>query len=400
VAGDKDGKTEKPTARKQKEARKQGQVPRTAELGTWAAMLVGTFLVKMTFNLGMDRLPSLLVRCTEVIVSPQESDAFSLLREGFLDIGIIVSPVALGLMLLGVVLNVAQTNGVVVVTKNLKPKMKRVNPLAGFKRIVGPNAWWEAGKTLAKSIVVGLVVWRAVATELPLLTGSGQLPLSTVSMRVVTTVGSMVRNVSVAGLIMAIADFAWQKRKIGNQLKMSKQDIKDENKRSEGDPKIKSAIRSRQFAMSRNRMMSAIKDADVVLVNPTHIAVALKYDAAKGAPRVIAKGSGVLATKIREEALDKRVPLVQDIPLARAIHRSCEVGMEIPAELYSAVARVLAFVMSLRKRGSANGFLTVPGSAPEVAAVDTAAVRRRKAKRRTPVALPPGVVAHQGSPPF
>jgi flagellar biosynthetic protein FlhB len=136
---------------------------------------------------------------------------------------------------------------------------------------------------------------------------------------------------------------------------MSLYEVKQEHKQSEGDPQLKGAIRSRQIAMSRNRMMADIATADVVLVNPTHVAVALRYDPAKGAPRVVAKGQGNIAAKIRELAEQNRVPMVQDVPLARALHKACEVGQEVPAEMYTAVATVLAFVMALKSKGSAAG---------------------------------------------
>ncbi|MDQ1659477.1 MAG: flagellar biosynthesis protein FlhB, partial [Cryptosporangiaceae bacterium] len=124
----------------------------------------------------------------------------------------------------------------------------------------------------------------------------------------------------------------------------------------EGDPHIKGQIRARQLAMSRNRMMTDLASADVVLVNPTHVAVALRYDPQKGAPRVVAKGAGAIATKIREKATEHRIPMVQDIPLARSLYKSCEIGSEIPPELYGAIARVLAFIMTLKAKGSAAGF--------------------------------------------
>jgi flagellar biosynthetic protein FlhB len=166
---------------------------------------------------------------------------------------------------------------------------------------------------------------------------------------------SFLRNAALLGLILAAADYAMEKRLHLKELKMSLQDIKDEVKQSDGDPMMKGMIRERQMKMSRNRMMADIATSDVVLVNPTHVAVALKYDPLGGAPRVVAKGSGAIAAKIRERAEEHRVPMVRDVPLARALHKSCEIGDEIPAELYGAVARVLAFIFSLKARGAAAG---------------------------------------------
>jgi flagellar biosynthetic protein FlhB len=162
------------------------------------------------------------------------------------------------------------------------------------------------------------------------------------------------------------------------KLKMSKYEIQQEHKNSEGDPHMKSHRRSIALAMSRNRMMTEVAEADVLLVNPTHVAVALKYDPAKGAPRVVAKGSGEVAAKLRERAAAARVPMVQDIPLARALHASCELGQEVPAQLFTAVARVLAFVMHLGARGVKGGFHRPGFEAPSTEGLPKAGRRRAR----------------------
>jgi flagellar biosynthesis protein FlhB len=167
----------------------------------------------------------------------------------------------------------------------------------------------------------------------------------------------------VAGIVMAAADYFVVRRRTNKQLRMTKQEVKQENKNTEGDPHVKGQIRARQMALARNRQMTDVPTADVVLVNPTHVAVALRYDPEKGAPRVVAKGQGAVAQKIRELATEHRIPMVQDVALARALEKSVEVGMEIPADFYGAVAKVLAFVMSLKSRGSAAGLHRNPNAA-------------------------------------
>jgi flagellar biosynthesis protein FlhB len=194
---------------------------------------------------------------------------------------------------------------------------------------------------------------------------------------------SLLRVVAVAGLVMAAADYAFQRRKVGKQVRMTKHEVKQENKQSEGDPLIKSAIRSRQLAAARSRMMVDVQTADVVLVNPTHVAVALKYDPAGGAPRVVAKGAGAVATKIRERAEESRVPLVRDVPLARALHSSCKVGQEIPIELFAAVAQVLAFVIGRRTQGQRGGSYSSPRPGTDVPAVPRVRPRPRPGQRPT-----------------
>ena len=183
----------------------------------------------------------------------------------------------------------------------------------------------------------------------------------------------MFRVVAITGLIIAVADYVVVRMKTMKKLKMSKYEITQEHKQSEGDPHMKAHRRGVALSMSRNRMMSDAAEADVLLVNPTHVAVALKYDPAKGAPRVVAKGAGEVASRLRAIAAENRVPMVQDIPLARALHASCELGQEVPAQLFTAVARVLAFVMHLG-RARREGRLPPAGLR---AAGDRRACRRR-----------------------
>jgi len=187
---------------------------------------------------------------------------------------------------------------------------------------------------------------------------SGSLPLSSILTKVSDAIFGIIRSAGFAGLAMAGADYMMARRRIGKQIRMSKQEVKEEHKRSEGDPHVKGHIRQRQLEMARQRMMSDLEKADVVLVNPTHVAVALRYEPSKGAPRVVAKGQGLIATKIRERATEFRIPMVMDVPLARALYKSCELGDEIPAEFFAAVARVLAFVMMMKAKGSAAGLHT------------------------------------------
>ena len=220
---------------------------------------------------------------------------------------------------------------------------------------------------------------------IPQLVGFGIMPLSVIMERTRNGVLILLWTAVAAGLVLALADYAYQRHTVMKKLKMTPREIKDEAKQSEGDPLIKSAIRSKQMAMSRNRMLSAVTDADVVLVNPTHIAVALKYERTKGAPRVVALGSGSLALKIREKAKENRVPVVEDKPLARLLYRVCDLGDEIPAELYAAVARILAFVMAAGRPGrtaSARRPSTFGAKLPELPAKSAMRARRARQDRR------------------
>ncbi|MGQ0632963.1 MAG: EscU/YscU/HrcU family type III secretion system export apparatus switch protein [Sporichthyaceae bacterium] len=370
-------KTEKPTPKKIKESRKEGQTPKSQDIGAWVGVLAGAYLLQFTIASGGPRLASLLTRVIDLISDPTDAGALAILRAGAWDLVVISAPLCFALLLVTFLAGAAQ-GGIHLATKNLKPQWKRMNPIQGFKRIAGPQAGWEATKTVVKTSIAAWVAYRTVSGVSTVLTEGGSMPLSAVLAVVGDVAIRLIRDVAIAGILMGLADYAYQRRRVGKQLKMTKHEVKQEHKMTEGDPQLKGAIRSRQIAMSRNRMMTKIADADVVLVNPTHVAVALKYSPAKGAPRVVAKGSGAIATKIREKAAEHRIPMVSDVPLARALYRSCELDQEIPAELFTAVAQVLAFVLSLKARGAAAGTHRVPAqrgaSLPEVA-------RRRRARR-------------------
>jgi flagellar biosynthesis protein FlhB len=241
--------------------------------------------------------------------------------------------------------------GVHVSGSALKPNLKRLSPKQGIKRMFGLRSLWEAVKSLVKVTVIATVVIVAGRDLLPQLAASGALPLVATVSRAHQGLQTTLYSAAVAGLLLALFDYAYQRRTVMKRLKMTVREVKDEVKQSEGDPTLKGAIRARQLAISRNRMLSAVAQADVVLVNPTHLAVALKYQPGRGAPKVVAKGAGAIAARIRQRAHEHRVPVVQDKPLARTLYRICELDEEIPAELYVAVARILAFVMAAGKPG-------------------------------------------------
>ena len=282
--------------------------------------------------------------------APDPGKAVKALEDGFASIAGIVGPMLIVVFL--VVLAGAALQGGVHL-KKFRLDFEHFNLLSGIKRLFGTQAIWGGVKALLKASVVGLVLYTVVQGLVPVLLTAGGLPVSGVVQAAGGGIASLVQFAVAAGIVLAAADFFVVMRRNRKKTRMSKKEVQDENKSSEGDPLIRSQRRARQMAMSRNRMIAAIGDADVVLVNPTHVAVALKYEPGKSAPRVVAKGAGHVAARIREEAEAKNVPMVQDIPLTRALHGACELGQEIPVDFYRAVAGVLAFVMSLKARGAA-----------------------------------------------
>jgi flagellar biosynthetic protein FlhB len=347
-------KTEKPTQQRKKKAIQEGQIARTPDLGAWAGMLAASFLVPMALRSAVERSGKLLREGLELTTNPDSARALELFQQGLATAAIAVAPLAIGLLVLGVVAAGAQ-GGIHFPAKMLVPKFSRLNPLPGIKRAFGGHGAWEAIKITLKTAVLAGVLYFTVKDLVPVLISQGTLPLPALLDLIGNTSVNLMRYAAGAGLAMAAADYFMARRRTNKQVYMSKEEIKQEHKNTEGDPHLKSAIRSKQIAMSRNRMMSDLPKADVVMVNPTHFAVALRYDPTKGAPRVIAKGAGAVATKIRQTAGENRIPMVQDIQLTRTLYKAVEVGQEIPPELYVAVARVLAFVMSLKARGAAAG---------------------------------------------
>lgn len=347
-------KTEQPTEQRKQKARKEGQIARTPDLGAWGGMFAASIVIPMVGKDTMAVGQSLYVQAIALIANPDPYAALKVLTTGLLDGAVAVAPLAVGLMVFAVLASAAQ-GGIQPIAKKFKPDFTRLNPAKGLKQNFGGHALWEGTKSLTKTAVVGGVLYLAVRDLVPVLLTAGSMPVEAVLSTIVNTVLNVIRAAAAVGLIMAAADYAVARRRTNKQLKMSKQDIKDEHKKSEGDPQQKGAIRQRQMEMSRSRMMADLPKADVILVNPTHVAVALSYDPVKGAPRVIAKGAGSVATKIREKATELRIPMVRDVPLARALYQDCDLGHEIPADFYGAVARVLAFVMMLKSKGSAAG---------------------------------------------
>lgn len=365
-------KTEKPTAKKRRESRREGQVARTPELGTWFALCVLTWagpaylthlgdlvttLLRTALNLISD--PGALGRTTALDttttpgagqpVAPQVPHAVgalveqgaSLLLQSLVLIGVTV-------ILLSCAITLAQ-GGFYLATKNATPSMKKLNLLTGAKRLFGPQGWWEGGKALAKMAAVSAVLYFTMRHASSTL---GTLPTFTSAVDTAfANAATLLRAAAATGLALAVVDYLVIRRRVGKQTRMSKEEVKQEYKHSEGDPHVKGRIRAQQRAMSRNRMLSDVAGASVVLTNPTHLAVALVYTPGSGAPRVVAKGAGHTATRIRDEAQRHHVPQVRDVPLARALYAATDVGQEIPHDLFTAVAFVLVYLTRRRHSG-------------------------------------------------
>jgi flagellar biosynthesis protein FlhB len=346
-------KTEKPTAKRKKEARKKGQVAKSTDLNA-ALVLVGGLVAVSFMGPAVVSGVSNSMRSAFGQISRPDSITSAAGLNGLFHSALhtlltTAAPIAGICAALGLLANVAQV-GFKPSAKALKPDFKRLNPATGFKNTFGPRIGVETAKAIAKISVVGAVVAMALIPDLTNLGASIGTPPGDLGRLIASGVMGIAIRAVAAFLLIGILDYAWQKRRHSKQLKMTKQEVREEGKQYTSPPEVRAAMRRRQMQAARARMMAAVPQADVVVTNPTHYAVALAYDGSKPAPIVVAKGKDLVALQIRRIATENNVPIVPDPPLARSLHASVELGQMIPAELYAAVAQVLAFVYRMAGR--------------------------------------------------
>ena len=354
-------RTEAATPRRLEQLRGEGRSARSPELGASIGLLAGCVILQATSATIAGRLQGLLAGAlTSVSSSGRAQDvdmlwaqqAFGRAGEAWL---LSVGPLLLILPLLGIGIGFAQGT-----TFSVKAMLhfSNLNPLNGFKRLLSMQALVGLGRSLAKVSLVGLLTWRGLqdtASRLPTIDGSTDpRAMAGFLAEAMLNVGLPAAEVL---LVLAVADYAYQRWTFSRSARMTKQEVKEEHKQQEGDPLIRSQIRSRQRKMAQaRRQLQDVPRASVVVTNPTHIAVALQYERGMASPKVVAIGADLIAERIKQVAREAGVPLVQNVPLARGLFKSVQVGDEIPVELYQAVAEVLAYVYSLkRKRHTAYG---------------------------------------------
>ena len=346
-------KTEQATPKRRDDARKKGQVARSAELSSVAILMMGLLALWGLGGYMYDRLSGLMI---EVFTNGMTMNIDSLTIQPHVTRWVtlfvtIVAPLVVVLVIAAVGVNVSQV-GVLFTGQPLQPKAERISPLAGLKRIFSKKGLVELAKGLFKIGVVAIITYMTLESEADTLLALVDMTIGQIFGIGAEIVLDLGFRVALVLLLMAVLDYAFQRWDYENNLKMTKQELKEEQKQQEGDPVLRSRVRSLQRDMSRKRMMSDVGESDVVVTNPTHLAVALKYDPSKMvAPIVMAKGQRLVAQKIRELAREAGVPIVENKPLARALFKAVKVGQEIPEDLFRATAEVLAFVFQMR-RGS------------------------------------------------
>ncbi len=346
-------KTEPASDQRLNKARDEGQVARSRELNTCLLLLAGAgtlwatgqFIYEhlvhvmrlgMTFEWGSKADPG---DAREMAQSLVNSVIWGLVS---------LAPLFLALIVVTILASIA-LGGMVFSAKTLEPKLSRLDPIGGIKRMVSAQTMVELLKTLLKAMVIGAVGVLAIKTSLPQIMGLNNFLLPQGVAAGLNIVAGACLVIMASLLVIALIDVPWQVFSHAKKLRMSKDELKREHKEDEGDPQVKGRIRQQQREAARRRMMSEIPRADVVVTNPSHYAVALHYDqAGTGAPVVLAKGRGAIAARVKEIAAENRVPMLEAPPLARALYANTDVGQQIPQALYTAVAQVLAWVFQLR----------------------------------------------------
>lgn len=349
-------KTEEPTSKKKEDTRKEGKVAKSKEISS-GVQLISLFVI-LKFWIGhmgenfmelfgelYEKIPAYTTYWGGRVVS---SDYRILFNGVFVELLIQLLPFFLVGVVISVLVNMLQFK-FQISTKPLQPKFNKLNPISGMKKLFSKEKIMELLKSIAKIILIMAVVYSTIKNDWVYLVKFYQMPLN----QALELIGSIVINmglrISLVFMIIAFVDLIYERWKFKEDIKMTKQEVKDEYKNAEGDPQIKGKIRQKMREASQRRMMQDVPKADVVITNPTHFAVAIRYDANEGsAPKVLAKGADFLAQRIKEIARENNVEIVENKPLARMLYANVDVGQEVPPELYQSVAEVLALVYKMQ----------------------------------------------------
>ncbi|MBI2423770.1 MAG: flagellar biosynthesis protein FlhB [Candidatus Hydrogenedentes bacterium] len=340
------------SAQKIQRAREEGNIAKSQDLSSAFALSVA---LAALYLLGQDMFEKLIQAgryyfANAHLLAPEETPLLSLMLGSMRIFAEVTAPFALVMLVSGVLLNYMQV-GIVFTTQPLMPKLSRIDPISGFQRFGSVRTVVEMLKSIAKLLLVTLLVWFAMAPRLPEIVMLMQQPPYEIVREVADLVFAIWWRVALAMLLLGLADFGFQRWQHLRDLRMTEQEARQESRELEGDPQIKRRIRQLQRQLATQRMMAEVPKADVIITNPVRFAVALRYDAGNmAAPEVVAKGERLIAQRIREIAVEHRVPIVQRPELARAIYRTIGIGQAVPEHLFRAVAEVLSFVYKVDRR--------------------------------------------------
>ena len=353
MAGSDSGdKTEKPTPKRRQDARKEGQVARSMDMNGAIVLLASLMVLSAMAPRMVQSLKDMMAKTLLTIQTPEvvtKDGLGPIVTDNVMVMVKVIAPIAAVCLVAGLIVNVAQVRWQPS-AKPVKPNFKKLNPLTGAKNVFGVQMLFESGKTIAKVGAVGGIAALALFPKFDELAALVGMPPQQMMPHLASLILGIAQRAGMAYLVIAIVDYAWQRYRHEKQLKMSKQDIRDEAKGQDSPAEVKQAIRRRQMEQARKRMMDDVPTADVVVTNPTHYSVALRYDGEKLAPEVVAKGKDLIAFQIRKIAKEHGVPVIEDAPLARGLHKTVEIGQQIPEEFFQAVAQLLAFVYRVAGR--------------------------------------------------
>ena len=349
---DKESRTEEATPKKLRDARKKGEVAKSGDLSPAVSFIVFTMLISVLGQYTLSNSLLFLRKSLDVDFSVNISgaNAGTMLVQAIMNYGYLILPFALIAMAIGIIVNLIQV-GFIFTAEPLKPNFKKLNPIEGFKNIFSKKSMFTLVKNILKIALVFYMTYKNLSKSLMQILNSGNIGSEKLLWYMIDLIKDLSFNIAFIMLILAVIDYIVQRLDHKKKQKMSKQDIKDEFKEMEGNPQIKSARAQRQRELSMNRMMSSIKTSSVVITNPTHIAIVLRYDTKiDKAPLLTAKGADYIAQKIKEVAKENNIPIIENVELARTMYKKVEIGDQVPVELYKAVAEILALVYKMKEK--------------------------------------------------
>ncbi|MCL2219378.1 MAG: flagellar biosynthesis protein FlhB [Chitinispirillia bacterium] len=347
-------KSEAPTAKKREDTRKKGNVAKSTDINSVFVLLAAIFMLRISGPWMLESFEMSLRDCMEMF-SITDMSVQRLIKIGQDSIILTIKlmlPILGAVFLAGLIANLIQI-GWLITFDPIMPKLSKINPLSGIKRLFSLRSVIETVKNILKIIIIGYIAYITIKSEYEILIALADASVAAIwNFILVSTFDIFIRTALVL-IVIAIADYSYQRYDHVKKIKMTHQEIKEEHKQMEGDPKVKGRIRRLQMEMSQRRMMDSVPQASVVVTNPTHLAIALRYDAAKDeAPVVVAKGADAVAQRIKKVALENDIPVREDVALARALYPKVEVGMVLPAEFWNAIISILVEIANMKNRAA------------------------------------------------
>ncbi|GEQ23296.1 fused FliR family export protein/FlhB family type III secretion system protein [Clostridium butyricum] len=347
-----DDKTEEATPKKKSDSRKKGQIARSKDVGVALTMVVCTIAVSACWNMMINGFKEVMIYFLQ-LPTLDNFDKLSLtgiLITVIMRVAYGLLPIALPIMVGGIIASLMQT-GFLITGEPLKPSFGKLNPLSGIKNMISKRSLVDLCKNLIVISIVSIIAYRYISSNYQQIISMSNIYLPSLNVEIKNLVLGIFKQICIVLIVIAAIDYFVQFKMHNQDLKMSKQEVKEEYKQQEGDPQLKGKIKQKQREMSRQRMMQSVSDATVVITNPTHLAIALKYEEGTDmeAPKVLAKGADYLALKIKSIAKENEIPIIENKPLARMMYDKVEIDNDIPPELYQGVAEILAIVMKIKK---------------------------------------------------